>query len=218
MAKRKRFFASVNAAVLAPGESCYPFDSRGYSRSRPARSQTVGNGEVQAEDLYESIRTGLISMLPRLMRFADLLAGERRAGARLLGRALRRMLAEEHRYQRGTALDCWAFAEVYRLWLEERRDHARPQTSDARFGALFCMARGHPFDVVTATFLKSLPPPQRLTLLLVLAERFDPIDAGRVLDVSAETISQRLVRIAGSFADALAAREEREPAPCEGPR
>jgi DNA-directed RNA polymerase specialized sigma24 family protein len=173
---------------------------------------------VQAEDLYESIRTGLISMLPRLMRFADILAGERRAGARLLGRALRRMLAEEHRYQRGTALDCWAFAEVYRLWLEERRDHAGPETSDARFGALFCMARGRPFDAVTATFLKSLPPPQRLTLLLVLGERFDPIDAGRVLDVSAETISQRLVRIAGTFADALAAREARESAPCEGPR
>jgi DNA-directed RNA polymerase specialized sigma24 family protein len=80
------------------------------------------------------------------------------------------------------------------------------------------MARGRPFDAVTATFLKSLPPPQRLTLLLVLAERFDPIDAGRVLDVSAETINQRLVRIAGTFADALAAREEREPAPCGGPR
>jgi RNA polymerase sigma-70 factor (ECF subfamily) len=214
MAKRKRFFASVNGA----GEICYPFDSRGYSRSWPARSQTAGNGEVQAEDLYESIRTGLISMLPRLMRFADLLAGERRAGARLLGRALRRMLAEEHRYQRGTALDCWAFAEIYRLWLEERRDHAGPETSDARFGALFCMARGRAFDAVTATFLKSLPPPQRLTLLLVLAERFDFIDAGRVLDVSAETISQRLVRIAGTFADGLAARDEREPAPCEGPR
>jgi DNA-directed RNA polymerase specialized sigma24 family protein len=80
------------------------------------------------------------------------------------------------------------------------------------------MARGHAFDAVTATFLKSLQPPQRLTLLLVLAERFDPIDAGRVLDVSAETISQRLVRIAGAFADGLAARDEREPAPCEGPR
>jgi RNA polymerase sigma-70 factor (ECF subfamily) len=128
------------------------------------------------------------------------------------------MLAEEHRYQRGTALDCWAFAEIYRLWLEERRDHADPQTSDARFAALFCMARGQAFDAVTATFLKSLPPPQRLTLLLVLGERFDPVDAGRVLDVSAETISQRLVRIAGTFADALAARDEREPAPCEGPR
>ncbi|MET0381717.1 MAG: hypothetical protein ABWZ94_07450, partial [Methyloceanibacter sp.] len=59
---------------------------------------------------------------------------------------------------------------------------------------------------------------QRLTLLLVLGERFDPIDAGRVLDVSAETISQRLVRIAGTFANGLSARDERELAPCEGQR
>jgi RNA polymerase sigma-70 factor (ECF subfamily) len=179
-----------------------------------ARTQQRGNGDVQAEDFYESIRTGLISMLPRLMRFADLLAGDRRAGAGLLGRALRRMLVEEHRYQRGTALDCWAFAEIYRLWLEERRDRAgpasEPDPSDARFAALFRAARGQPFDAVTAGFLKNLPPPQRLTLLLLLGERFDPIDAGRVLDVSAETVSARLVRIAGAFADRLGARDARE--------
>ncbi|MGD9501840.1 MAG: hypothetical protein AB7V40_05065 [Methyloceanibacter sp.] len=170
---------------------------------------------MQAEDFYESIRTGLISMLPRLMRFAGLVAGDRRAGKKLLGRALRRMLAEEHRYPRGTALDVWAFGEVYRLWLEERRHPAapasEPRPSDARFAALFRNARGHPFDAVAAGFLKSLPPPQRLTLLLVLAERFDPSEAGRVLDVSAETVSARLVRIAGAFAEHLGARAEREP-------
>jgi RNA polymerase sigma-70 factor (ECF subfamily) len=171
---------------------------------------------VQAEDLYESIRTGLIAMLPRLMRFADVAAGERRAGVALLGRALRRMLAEEHRYQRGTALDGWAFAEIYRLFLEERRDRAgvsvEPATSDARFAALFRTANGPAFDAVTTAFLRSLPPPQRLTLLLVYGERFDPVDAGRVLDVSAETISTRIVRITGAFADQLAARGERGPA------
>ena len=171
---------------------------------------------MQAEDFYESIRTGLIAMLPRLMRFANLLAGDRWAGAGLVGRALRLMLVEEHRYQRGTALDCWAFAEIYRLWLEERRDRAgpasEPEPSDGRFAILFSKARGHPFDAATVGFLKSLPPPQRLTLLLVLGERFDPIDAGRVLDVSAETIGARLVRITGAFADRLAARAESEPA------
>ncbi len=169
---------------------------------------------MQAEDLYESIRTGLIAMLPRLMRFADVLAGERRAGAALLGRALRRMLAEEHRYQRGTALDLWAFAEIYRLFLEERRDHAsasgEPAPSDARFAALFCNATGPAFDAVTTAFLRSLPPPQRLTLLLVYGERFDPTDAGRVLDVSAETIGARLVRITGAFADQLSVRGARD--------
>ncbi len=170
----------------------------------------MGRGQVQAEDLYDSIRTGLIAMLPRLMRFADVLAGERRGGAALLGRALKRMLTEEHRYQRGTALDLWAFAEIYRLFLEERRDHAgasgEPATSDARFAALFRNVTGPAFDAVTTAFLRSLPPPQRLTLFPVYGERFDPIDAGRVLDVSAETISTRLVRITGAFADRLGAR------------
>jgi RNA polymerase sigma-70 factor (ECF subfamily) len=134
------------------------------------------------------------------------------------------MLVEEHRYQRGTALDLWAFTEIYRLFLEERRDHAgasgasgEPAPSDARFAALFRTAQGHAFDAVTTAFLRSLPPPQRLTLLLVYGERFDPIDAGRVLDVSAETIGTRLVRITGAFADRLAARDERAgPAPQEG--
>lgn len=182
-----------------------------------------GEGQVQAEELYDSIRTGLIAMLPRLMRFADLLVGDRRAGASLLGRALHRMLAEEHRYQRGTALDLWAFAEIYRLWLEERRDHAGtsspPDGGDARFVFLFRNAKGQPFDAYTAGFLRSLPPAQRLTLLLVYGERFDPIDAGRVLDVSAETIGARLVRITGAFADRLGVNEERDgAAPREGMR
>jgi RNA polymerase sigma-70 factor (ECF subfamily) len=108
---------------------------------------------VQAKDFYESIRTGLIAMLPRLMRFADLLAGDRRAGAGLLGRALRLMLVEEHRYQRGTALECWAFAEIYRLWLEERRDRAGPASStDWAFALHFIVG------TTTFRFLRASPP------------------------------------------------------------
>jgi RNA polymerase sigma-70 factor (ECF subfamily) len=65
-------------------------------------------------------------------------------------------------------------------------------------------------DAFTASFLRSLAPQQRLTLLLVYGERFDTIDAGRVLDVPSETIGTRLVRITASLADRLSANE---PAP-----
>ena len=64
-----------------------------------------------------------------------------------------------------------------------------------------------PFDHFTTSFLRNLPPQQRLTLLLVYAERFDHIDAGRVLDVPADTIGARLVRVSASLADRLSARE-----------
>ena len=164
---------------------------------------------MQAEYFYDSIRVGLISMLPRLKRFADLLAGERSVGTALLGRALQRMLAEEHRYQRGTALDRWAFAEIYRLWLDELRDHAdpirQPKIDDSSFARLFHSEKGEAVDAFTIGFLRSLPPQQRLTLLLVCGERFDHIDAGRVLDVTAETVGARLVRIVASLADRLSA-------------
>jgi RNA polymerase sigma-70 factor (ECF subfamily) len=148
-------------------------------------------------------------MLPRLKRFADVLVGERREGTALLGRALTRMLDEEHRYQRGTPLARWAFAEIYRLWLHELRDHADPmgqaKTSDASFERLFRVEEGAAFDATTASFLSNLPPQQRSTLLLIYGEGFDHEDAGRVLDASAETISARLVRASAHLADRLGA-------------
>lgn len=166
---------------------------------------------MQAEEFHDSIRPGLIAMLPRLKRFADLLVGARKEGTALLRRALNLMLAEEHRYQRGTALDRWAFAEIYRLWLNELRGHADPmrqaKADDASFAQLFHNENAKPLDNFTTSFLRSLPPQQRLTLLLVYGERFDHIDAGRVLDVPSETIGTRLVRISASLADRLSARE-----------
>ncbi len=166
---------------------------------------------MQAEEFHDTIRPGLIAMLPRLKRFADLLVGARKEATALLGRALQRMLAEQHRYQRGTALDRWAFAELYRHWLAELRDHADPmgqaKTDDASFERLF-RKEGAEVDALTAGFLGNLPPQQRLTLLLVYGERFDHIDAGRVLDVPADTIGVRLVRITAGLADRLSSRSQ----------
>jgi len=146
-------------------------------------------------------------MLPRLKRFGDVLVGERDAGASLLGRALQGMLAEQHRYQRGTALDVWAFGEIYRHWLNELRGSVDPvaqaKIDDAGFGALFHAEQDDYFDAPVIAFLRTLPPQQRLTLLLVYGEGFDLEDAGHVLDVSPDTIAARLVRISAALADRL---------------
>jgi DNA-directed RNA polymerase specialized sigma24 family protein len=167
---------------------------------------------VQPDEFHDSIRPGLIAMLPRLKRFADLLVGNRKQGTALLSRALNRMLAEQHRYQRGTALDCWSFAEIYRLWLGELRSHAatlsQTETDETDFALLFRDDDLEEFDDITTRFLHGLPPQQRLTLLLVYGERFDHIDAGRILDTPPETIATRLVRITATFADRLSVGAE----------
>jgi RNA polymerase sigma-70 factor, ECF subfamily len=149
-------------------------------------------------------------MLPRLKRFADVIVGARDEGGGLLGRALQFMLAEQHRYQRGTALDVWAFADVYRQWLHEMREYDEPmaqaKVDDARFGELFYPEGDGYFDAPVIAFLGALPPQQRLTLLLVYGEGFEHEDAARILDVPPETIAARLVRISAALADRLSAR------------
>jgi len=169
---------------------------------------------VQAEEFQHSIRPGLVIMLPRLMRFADLLVGAREEGTALLRRALHRMLAEEYRYQRGVALDVWAFGEIYRHWLDELREHVNPMgqvnIEDESFARLFG-EEGDEIDTTTASFIRNLPPQQRLTLLLVYGERLDHTDAGRVVDVPAETIAVRLVRITAAFADQFGQDEHESP-------
>jgi RNA polymerase sigma-70 factor (ECF subfamily) len=162
---------------------------------------------VQAESSFESVRHGLIAMLPRLKRFADVLVGDKRQGRALLRRALKHMLADQHRHQRGTPLDRFAFAEIYRLWLGELRDHADPlrqaKAGGTDFVRLFPRQDEADFDATTASFLGSLPPQQRSALLLVYGEGFDHEDAGRVLDTSADTIQARLIRASASLADRL---------------
>jgi DNA-directed RNA polymerase specialized sigma24 family protein len=161
---------------------------------------------VQAEEFHDSIRPGLIAMLPRLKRFADLLVSERSEATALLRRALQLMLAEQHRYQRGQALDSWAFAEIYQRWLAELGDYADIHTKIDDVG--FAKLLGDESDALTTDFLVSLPAQQRLTLLLVYGERFDCAEAGRVLDVSADMIAARVVGISASFADRLSAEKQ----------
>jgi DNA-directed RNA polymerase specialized sigma24 family protein len=149
-------------------------------------------------------------MLPRLKRFADVLVGARDEGTDLLSRALQRMLAEQHRYQRGTALDVWAFGEVYREWLHALGGHADPvgqaRIDDARFGEMFYAEADGYFDAPVIAFLGALPPQQRLTLLLVYGEGIDLEDAGGILDVAPDTVAARLVRTSAALADRLSAR------------
>jgi DNA-directed RNA polymerase specialized sigma24 family protein len=178
-----------------------------FLRSQRSLKTRRGGCQVRAADFHDSIRPGLMAMLPRLKRFADLVVSERSEATALLRRALQLMLAEQHRYQRGQALDSWAFGEIYQRWLAELGDYADPiihtKIDDVGFAELL----GDESDALTTDFLASLPAQQRLTLLLVYGERFDYAEAGRVLDISADMIAARVVGISASFADRLSAEK-----------
>lgn len=153
------------------------------------------------------MRQGLIAMLPRLKRFADLLVGDKDEGRALLRRALIRMLSERQRYERGAPLDRWAFSEIYRRWLNEHRDQAdalmQVQPTRASFERLFREREETAVDTLTVDFLWQLPPQQRSALLLVYGEGLDHETAGDVLDTTADTIAARLILASAGLADRL---------------
>ena len=159
---------------------------------------------MQAEEFHDSIRPSLVAMLPRLKRFADLLVGARKEGTALLRRALRScsprstVINAPRRSIVGHSPRSTGFGSAScAIHADPRGDRPNPTMQALRTSSATRTARGS--IRLTTSFLRGLPPQQRLTLLLVYAERFDHIDAGRVLDVSAETIGTRLVRISATL-------------------
>lgn len=158
---------------------------------------------AKSERDRESVRRKLISLFPRLRRFACILAGERKEADALLRTSCRKMLDEEHRYQRGTPFDRWALAELHAEWLERLRGHDEPILHGRADPSVFLPARpgegaaGHSAEI--ADILAKLPPQQRSAILLICGEGFTYEEAAGVLDTPVQTLIARVSRALASF-------------------
>ena len=70
-------------------------------------------------------RDDLVSLLPRLRRFALATTNSRHEAEDLLQTAVERALRHETSWQQGTRLDSWMFKIMQNLWLDELRAHRR---------------------------------------------------------------------------------------------
>jgi DNA-directed RNA polymerase specialized sigma24 family protein len=160
---------------------------------------------LQPDKRKETIRKALVASLPRLQRFADLLAGNRAEGRTLLRRSLIGMLSERLADEADARTDRWAFAEIYRSWLEERHAQPpaprKPRGSHAGFERLFNDGERGEIDTLTVRFLWKLPVPERSALLLTYGEKFDPESAAMVLVTTAEEVEALLIRANAMLAD-----------------
>jgi len=210
---------SVALTLLSPRpkQICYPpirVKISRFTRWSPELTRATGEEGVRADTCDEPVRHELIAMLPRLKRFADVLAGEKKEGRTLLRRSLLRMLKDQSSYQDDAPFDRWAFAEIYRLWEYELCRYVDPlrqaKASENDFQQLMAPEQGANFDALTANFLGQLSPRQRGTLLLVYGEGFSHDDAGRVLDSNSDAVRSRLVRASAGLADRLSGKRTGE--------
>ena len=143
----------------------------------------------------------MLTLLPRLRRFARSLARDAADADDLCQAALERALKAKDQWQAGTRLDAWMMRITRNCWIDEMRARTRraqtfaPEEAGAAVGT-----SGHE-DIERAAgmhdvdrAMHALPAEQREVIALVLVEGLAYKEAAEILDIPMGTLTSRLTR------------------------
>ena len=160
--------------------------------------------------LLQVFERELLTLLPRLRRFARSLARDAADADDLCQVALERALKSRHQWQEGTRLDAWMYRIIRNSWIDEVRARTRraqtfvPEEAGLSVGAESdADIRMEMQDVDRA--MNELPPEQREVIALVLVEGLAYREAADILEIPIGTLTSRLTRGRQALARRLAA-------------
>ena len=172
---------------------CLPGDeTRGTIRFLP---------EGDGVHLLQGFERELLSLLPRLRRFARGLARNPADADDLTQVALERALKARGQWQPGTRLDAWTMRIMRNCWIDEVRSRTRrAQTFASEEAGERVGTDGHRDierraemrDVDRA--MNALPPEQREVIALVLVDGLAYREAADLLEIPIGTLTSRLTR------------------------
>lgn len=147
----------------------------------------------------DGLRDELVSLLPRLRRFARTLARQPADADDLVQIVIERALVRLAQFQPGTRLDAWLFTMMRNAWIDEARARTRrgktfvPEDDGATVGEA---ARGDVrLDVMDLQrAMARLPEEQRTAIALVCVEGLGYREAAEVMGVPIGTLTSRLAR------------------------
>lgn len=151
--------------------------------------------------LLQAFERELLTLLPRLRRFARSLARDAADADDLTQVALERALKARDQWQPGTRLDAWMMRIMRNCWIDEVRSRTRRAQTFApeEAGAAVGVAANE--DIERAAEMQDvdramnlLPPDQREAIALVLVEGLAYKEAAEVLDIPIGTLTSRLTR------------------------
>lgn len=152
--------------------------------------------------MSQEIKLEMVSLLPRLRRFAYAISGSRDEGEDLVQSACLRALDRLDQFQPGTRLDSWMFRIVQTTWIDRTRRRGRrseigdperiARTSDEGLGARQAEERMMLEKVRAA--MSTLPEDQRTVLALVAIEGYSYQAAAEALEIPIGTVMSRLAR------------------------
>lgn len=143
----------------------------------------------------------LLTLLPRLRRFARSLARNAADADDLMQTALERALKARASWQPGTRLDSWMMKIIRNSWIDEVRARTRRAQTFAPEEAGVGVAaeagdhgaRAAEADAIGRA-MNALPPEQREAVALVLVEGLSYQEAAELLEVPVGTLTSRLTR------------------------
>jgi RNA polymerase sigma-70 factor, ECF subfamily len=150
----------------------------------------------------------LVSLMPRLRRFAIGLTSSTHEGDDLVQAACQRALERSEQWQPGTRLDSWMYRIMQTIWLDRLRAGAirtaflREQVEEPAVDGVRDMHARITLRRVRQ-ILEQLPEQQRSVLLLVCVEGLSYREASAVLDVPIGTVMSRLARARQTLMDRL---------------
>ncbi|HEX2763950.1 MAG TPA: RNA polymerase sigma factor [Allosphingosinicella sp.] len=149
----------------------------------------------------EAFERELLTLLPRLRRFARSLARDAADADDLTQLALERALKARAQWQKGTRMDSWMMKIMRNCWIDEVRSRARRAAAlgseDVRAVMPAATAseaeRAADADAIDRA-MNALPVEQREAVALVLVEGLSYREAAEMLDVPVGTLTSRLTR------------------------
>ena len=161
----------------------------------------------------QTIREGLIELLPRLRRFARTLTGNAHDADDLVQLAVERALSRSEQWRADSRLDSWMFGILRNAWIDEVRTRQRRERVFAPEAAgLNVSGPGSGTEVealAVQAALQSLPEDQRSVVSLVLIEGLSYKEAAVAMQVPIGTLTSRLARARETLQAILAVGEVR---------
>lgn len=146
----------------------------------------------------EQIRDQIVSLLPRLRRFARTLARHPQDADDLVQLSIERALLRYEQWRPESRFESWMFGILRNAWIDEARSRQRrnrlflPEQSGEHVGDAGDEAQVSSLSIQAA--LAALPQEQRIAVALVLIEGLSYKEAAEVLEVPIGTVTSRLAR------------------------